>query len=263
MAFMTRLIPSLSARITDTGDLAIERDLEKVPVRTVSIPEGARLVVHSDPHGPGADRFRHLRLRLRELRRLRKLQSIAITSAQPQDGKSTVAVNLATALAAGGKSKVLCVEADLYHPTLCESLGLTTDFGLAETIERQGDPLKALLRLEPLGWYVLPAGRCQSNPADILHSDYLAKILDRLREHFEWIVFDSPPVLAVSDTMIISAHLDGALLVVRAGVTPRNSIDEALIQLGETSVIGIVLNDAADLNTSYSKYYGTYYQRQR
>jgi capsular exopolysaccharide synthesis family protein len=240
-------------------ELAIQPALKDIPVRIVSVPPEARLVVHSDPSGPGSDRFRYLRLKLRELRRNRPLQAIAVTSAQPQDGKSTVALNLATALAEGGKRSVLCVEADLYHPTVCDALGVKAYTGLAEVLEDRADPLASILRLDPLGWYVLPSGGRQENPTERLSSEYLAVVITKLRQHFEWILVDSPPVLAVTDSLILSEQLDGALLVVRAGETPKESVEEALTLLGEKRVAGIVLNETKSLDLTYSKYYGTYY----
>lgn len=240
-------------------ELAIQPALKDIPVRIVSVPPEARLVVHSDPSGPGADRFRYLRLKLRELRRDRPLQALAVTSAQPQDGKSTVALNLATALAEGGKRTVLCIEADLYHPTLCATLGVQTGAGLADVIEEREDPLTAVLRMDPLGWYLLPSGRRPANPTERLSSEYLGLAITKLRQHFEWILVDSPPVLAVTDSLILSEQLDGALLVVRAGETPKELVEEALTLLGDKRVAGIVLNDTKSLDLTYSKYYGTYY----
>jgi capsular exopolysaccharide synthesis family protein len=162
-------------------------------------------------------------------------------------------------LAEGGKRSVLCVEADLYHPTVCDALGVKAYTGLAEVLEDRADPLASILRLDPLGWYVLPSGGRQENPTERLSSEYLAVVITKLRQHFEWILVDSPPVLAVTDSLILSEQLDGALLVVRAGETPKESVEEALTLLGEKRVAGIVLNETKSLDLTYSKYYGTYY----
>ena len=103
----------------------------------VHVHPGSRIVLHTDPLSPGADRFRFLRMCLRELWSAGKLRSLLITSALPLDGKSTIALNLATALAEGGKRSVLLLEADLHKPSLNEQLGLKARPGLTELLKRR------------------------------------------------------------------------------------------------------------------------------
>jgi capsular exopolysaccharide synthesis family protein len=236
--------------------------LRQVEVDEVQINPGARLVFHTDPSSPAADRFRFLRMRLRALKALGKLKSLLITSALPRDGKSTIALNLATVIAEGGKHSVLLIEADLYHPSLAQRLGLPARSGLAECLESGADPVSLLRRIEPLHWYLLPGGTPQGNPTELLHSDSLPRVLQRLAPYFDWILIDSPPVAPLTDALLISQHVDASLLVVRADYTPREAVEEALKLLGPKKVLGILFNGAEGLNQMYSKYYG-YYGKKR
>jgi protein-tyrosine kinase len=187
-----------------------------------------------------------------------KLRSLLITSALPQDGKSTVALNLATVLAQGGKHTVLLIEADLYHPSLAQRLGLRARPGLAECLESGLDPISAIRRLEPLHCYLLQAGEYHGNPTELLQSDLLPGVLQRLSPYFDWILIDTPPVAPLTDALLISQHVDGCLLVVRADRTPREAVEEAIKLLGTKRVLGILFNGAEGLNRLYSKYYGYY-----
>ncbi|MBZ5676608.1 MAG: CpsD/CapB family tyrosine-protein kinase [Acidobacteriia bacterium] len=195
-------------------------------------------------------------MRLRELKDLTKLQSLLITSPMPGDGKSTIALNLATALAERGKRSVLLIEADLYHPSLAEGLGLEERGGLAECLENQHDPMSLLRCLEPLGCYLLPAGKPVSNPTELLESESFSSVMRSLSPHFDWILIDTPPVIPLTDAVSLSRRVDGSLLVVRADRTPRDAIDQAVSLLGPKHVLGIVLNASDRLNKVYSKYYG-------
>ena len=145
-------------------------DLAKVPVEEAVISPTARIVYYTEPDSPAADRFRLLRMRLWPLWESGKLSSVVVTSAEPQDGKSTVSLNLATALAEQGKRRVLLVEGDLYRPSVMQRLGLADRAGLAECLEASLDPFSALRRVEPLGVFLLPAGQPQGNPTELLQS---------------------------------------------------------------------------------------------
>ncbi|MEO8657495.1 MAG: CpsD/CapB family tyrosine-protein kinase [Bryobacteraceae bacterium] len=233
-------------------------DLSRAPVHVAELTPASRIAPFTQPRGPGSDRFRYLRMRLRELRSKTKLTSILITSPLPRDGKSTVALNLATSLADGGQSKVLLIEGDLHRPTLAKSLGLPARSGFAECIESGLDPLLAIVRIEPLRLYLLPAGDPKGNAPELLQSQTIGAILSRLAETFDWIVIDSPPLAPLSDAVSLSRQVDATLLVVHADRTPREAVDEALSMIGPNRIAGIILNGAQGLNRLYSKY-GEYY----
>ncbi len=198
-------------------------ELRQVPVREVTVEPESRIIFHTEPRSAGADRFRFLRMRLRELWNAGKLKSLLITSPLASDGKSTIALNLATALSEAGKRTVLVIEGDLHHPSLTERLGLKPEPGLAECLERGVDPLSSLNRIEPLGWYLLEAGKPGGNPTELLQSDTLSKVIQKLSPHFDWILIDAPPVTPLTDSLSLVRQVSAALLVAREGRTPRKS----------------------------------------
>lgn len=238
-----------------------ERDhpeLDVIPVETAQIPRSSRIVVHDDPRGPCADRFRLLRLRLQDRWNAETLKTLLITSPLPGDGKSTVALNLACALAEQGKRNVLLIGGDLYHATLAERLGISEGHGLAECIENGLKPFSVIRRLEPLGWYLLPAGKARGNPTELLQSTGFAEIRRDLCQHFEWILIDSPPVLPLADVLALRQQSDASIMVVRAGRTPADSVEQAIERLGRKHVLGMVLNGIDGFDKAYAKYYRAY-----
>lgn len=247
-----------TAPFVDSEEIEISSTLQQAPVERVSLEPNNRAALLMDPQTAGADRFRYLRMRLRELRQFAKLQSIAITSPLPNDGKSTVALCLAAALAEGGKHSVLLMEADLHHPTLADSLGLRPQAGLAECLGSDLDALSEVRKIEPLGCYLLQAGKPRGNPTELLQSDALERLMQRLSPHFDWILVDCPPALPLTDAFSLSRQTDATMLVARADRTSREAIEETLKLIGRKHVVGILLNGAEGLTSRYSKYYGSY-----
>lgn len=232
--------------------------LDQIPSEEVTLHDEARIALYSDPMSTGADRFRYLRMCLRELAHSGKLKSLLVTSPLPQDGKSTITLNLATALAEGGKRGVLVIEADLHRPTLVEQLGLEMWSGLAECVAEGLNPISCVRRLDPLGWYLLPAGEPHPNPTELLQGDALGKIMTKLAQGFDWILVDSPPVMPLTDSLSIARQTDATLLVARAGRTPDDAIQRSISLLGRQRVLGILLNAVDNLEKLYSGYYGYY-----
>jgi capsular exopolysaccharide synthesis family protein len=222
----------------------------------VHVHPGSRIVLHTDPLSPGADRFRFLRMCLRELWSAGKLRSLLITSALPLDGKSTIALNLATALAEGGKRSVLLLEADLHKPSLNEQLGLKARPGLTDCLERDLNPLLAIRRLKPLNWYLLPAGEAVSHPTELLQAEGLAMLMQKLSSLFDWVLVDSPPVIPVTDALSLARQTSATLLVAREGRTPREAVEKTVALIGKQRVLGVILNGADGRERLCSGYYG-------
>jgi capsular exopolysaccharide synthesis family protein len=229
-------------------------NLSQVPVENAQLTASSRIVYFSDPDGPGADRFRLLRMRLWPLWESGKLKTLLITSPQPQDGKSTVVLNLATALAEHGQRKVLLIEGDLSQPTLSKRVGLPNKAGLGECLESGTDPMSLLRRIEPLGWYLLSAGQVQGNPAELLQSPALANVFATVSPYFEWILVDSPPAIPLTDTLSLKHHVDAGLLVVRADRTPRTMVENAVARIGSKHLLGLVFNGSEELGQAYTDY---------
>jgi len=233
--------------------------LEGIPVEEVDLKRLRRVPLVTEPRGGAADRFRFLRLRVLEFQNQKPCRRLLVTSPLPKDGKSTIALNLATALADAGKRNILLIDADPHHATVTRQLGLPGRPGLTECLQAGADPMSTVLRLEPLACYFLPAGAPAGNPGELLQSAGLPRVLAALSARFDWTILDSPPVAPFSDVLSLKSEADGTLLVVRAGHTPGDAVEEALKLLGREHVLGIVLNAVEGLDrlyTKYSKYYG-------
>jgi Mrp family chromosome partitioning ATPase len=222
-----------------------------------TISAESRVVAYHDPTSAGADRFRLAQIRLKSLQASRGLKSILVTSPMPGDGKTTVSLNLATVLSENGKVPVLLLEADVYRPTVLPRLGLKPWAGLSECCRRSEDPMLAIRRINPLGFYLLPAGQSVENDANILQSTFTSQLVKSLSaSSFGWVLIDAPPTTPVADVLALNAYADATLLVARAGQTPRESIEESVRNLGREHIIGIILNGVEGLNRIYSQYYG-------
>jgi len=222
----------------------------------VHVKHFGRVVFHTEPAGAAADRFRLLRMRLRDCWAAGKLKSVLITSALPGEGKSTIALNLATALAEERTRTVLLVDGDLHRGSLNNQLGLDPHVGLAECLQGRLNPLSAIRRVDPFGWYFLSAGQLSvGSPTELLQPQELSAVFQKLSSQFDWIVVDSPPILALSDAVAYRQHVDGSLLVARAASTSEKDVEDAIALLGRRHIIGLVLNGIEKLQHPYSAYY--------
>jgi Mrp family chromosome partitioning ATPase len=239
---------------------ALERADLFLPVATEISPVSAesRVVVFNEPRSAGADRFRLVRARLRNIQAAKKLKSVLITSPLPEDGKSTISLNLATVLSEGGKAPVLLLEADVYRPGLVKTLGLKPWPGLTECYKRGTDPMLAMRRIDPLGFYLLPGGQpIDDSNCLLLQSSFTSQLFKGLASSsFSWILVDAPPTTPVADILALKALADATLLVARAGKTPREAIEESARNLGRDHIVGLILNGMDGLDRVYSKYYG-------
>lgn len=236
----------------------LERECRDLPIATEhsTVPSESHIVVRSDARSPSADRYRLTQIRLKELKASKNLKSLLITSPLPGDGKSTIALNLATALSEKGKQSVLLLEADVYRPTLVRRLGLRPWAGLTDCHKRTGDPVRAIRRIDPLSFYLLPAGQ-PAVDGDLLQSQFMVELMKALvSTWFDWIIIDSPPTTPIAEILLLRSLTDASLLVARAGKTPREAIEESIQNLGRDHVIGIMLNGVEGLDELYSKYYG-------
>lgn len=238
-------------------------ELAAVPRIKATLGPQCRIAMVDEAASLGADRFRYLRMRLREVRDLANLRTLLVTSPLAQDGKSTIILNLATTLAERGKKSVLVIEADLHRPSLGEKLGLLSnkqlkENGLAQCLEQERDPFGLLWKLDPLNWFLLPAGKSKENPTELLQGERMGKLVQQLVPHFDWVLIDSPPVLPLTDAALLSRYVDASLLVVRAHQTPRDAVEQALSTLGKKHVLGVLLNAHDGVNKSYAKYGGYY-----
>lgn len=246
----------VSEKVVPSADVATAPALTEFPVEEAQLHPESRLIYHAEPRSSAADRFRLLRMKLKTHWCAGKLKKLLITGPLAHDGKSTVLVNLATALAERGKRSVLVVEADLHRSSLAGILGLSPWAGLSDClVDHATSALTAIRRIEPLGWYLLPAGEPRKNPTELLQAPAFGHILEQLSPCFDWILVDSPPVIPLTDSISMQQHVDASLLVVRAGRTPRETVEQSIELLGKDKIVGIVLNDVETCDRLHYQYY--------
>lgn len=234
--------------------------LERVP--SVDAGDVSRIVGFSGPTTPAADRFRLLRMRLRSLRSIAPLKTILVTSPLPQDGKSTVSMNLAMALTEKGSKKVLLIDFDLHRGSASEQLHLDDISGVSECLQSNADPLALIRRVDPFGFYALSRGNCSSEiPSELLLPSAVTPLFSAIAPEFDLVVVDSPPVLPLTDALSLAQCTDGTLLVARAGKTPTKAVEEAIELLGRKSLVGVLLNGTDDGRKGYYNYKSYYRNR--
>lgn len=203
----------------------------------------------------GTEKFRLLQSRLRQMSLLRKINTVLITSAVPEDGKSLVAANLAISLATHTNLKVLLLEGDLHKPTLAKKLGLAGRPGLSECLSNAGTLEKSCYHLGNNDLWVLPSGRPQEHPLSLLQSAIFQRIFAVLSSAFDWILIDSPPLLPLADAGFWAQQSDGILLIVRNAHTPRELLKRSLEMIDRSKLIGVVFNDSQPTEHDYYKRY--------
>jgi protein-tyrosine kinase len=226
-------------------------DAEHVAVR---IKPEKHIVACGESHAPGAEKFRVLRHRLQKIRADRPLTRLLVSSAVPREGKTLVAVNLAFSFAKTSK-RVLLVDADLRRPGVHQVLGLEEMSGLAEFLQGENDERTAIRRLDPVNLFYLPAGRPSSAVSELLGGGRFREFLKKAGEAFDWVVVDSAPITLFADTPHLSTLVDASLLVVRLGVTPVDTVQQALGALEGSFIAGMVLNGETERGIQHYGYY--------
>ena len=185
---------------------------------------------------------------------------IMVTSSLPGEGKTFSSINLAISIAIGGEHPVLLVDADIARPSVSNTLELDIpdEIGLADYLDDPSIPVTELLRPTSLpGLTLLPAGHLKHRPVDLLASGNMARLVEELRTLLPHhvIVFDSPPLLPVTETRSLSALVGQVMLVVAAGETPRSAVNESLLQLENCEAVGLLFNKAP-VQPKAPAYYG-------
>jgi len=205
-------------------------------------PTAVEAVTLTAPRSLAAEQYRVLRYRL-EILALKGHRALAFTSAQSGEGKTTTAVNAALALARGGRHRVVLVDADLRRPSVAKMMGLRARAGLCDVVAGRASLGNCLWRFGSDELFVLPAGNVPDDLSATLYDARLAEVLTELKARHDFVLVDVPPVLALADVPTLCRDLDGALLVVRAGATPRELVGAAVDALYGIAVHGVVLND--------------------
>ena len=212
-----------------------------------------RLVAALAHQSPAAERYRLLRTRIKRAENGRSIRAIVVTSPSKGDGKSLTAANLALTMAQELHQRVLLLDADLRRPSVASLFGLPEGPGLSDVLMGAADLESALAHLSDQHLTVMPAGVPAAQPAELLGSTSMRRVLDALRGRFDRIIIDMPPVGPLADVHVVTPLADGLLMVVRAGITPKPAIEQALSGLDMGKVLGLVLNAAEGSTDAYGE----------
>lgn len=215
------------------------------PTRRVAVLDGLK-----DAQSIVGEEFRLLRARVQTICEQRAINCLAVVSALPGEGKSTVALGLANACAREAGRRILLVETDLRRPTISRDLGLPSFPGVGEYLNGETEHVP-LRRVEPGGFFLLSSGEAELESPEILGSPRMEAFLRAARATFDLVILDAPPVLPVADVVLMQDLLDGFLLVVRSRMTPRAALHDALRRIRSEKVVGVILNDHREYRGSY------------
>ncbi|MBG9981833.1 CpsD/CapB family tyrosine-protein kinase [Aerococcaceae bacterium DSM 111020] len=223
--------------------------------------KGASLITHLQPNSVTAEEFRNIRTNIEFSGIDQDLKSFLVTSSMPFEGKSTVSSNLASVYSQMEK-KVLYVDADLRKPMLHRSFNVSNDTGLSTILASKSEitNLNNIIMKGPNeNLYLLPTGPIPPNPAELLASRRMGALMQRLEEYFDLIIYDTPPVIPVTDSQILASQVDGVVVVARYNYTTKNTINQTKEKLEavEANILGYVLNAVTGNHEEYG--YGEYY----
>lgn len=213
------------------GDVPFDKDAKRSAVAAAGTPSALR-----------AESFRQLRTNLRFLDAADPVRSVVVTSSMSGEGKTTTAINLALAFASTGQ-RTLLVDADLRRPRVADYLSLPGTVGLSTVLVGQADLEDVVQSWGETGLQVLASGALPPNPSELLGTPRMAAVLGSLRDRYDVVVIDTPPLLPVTDAAVVARQVDGAVLAVRHGKTSRTQVDASAraLQAVEARVLGTVL----------------------
>jgi len=217
-----------------------------------------RLLSHNSPKDPVAEQYRTIRTNIQFSGTDEEIKSLVLTSSGPAEGKSTTAANLATVYAQQGLN-VLLIDGDLRKPTVHYTFRLENHTGLTNVLTRQSSLGQAVQQPEVPNLYVLTSGPIPPNPSELLASKQMGEVLAEMKEQFDMVIFDTPPILAVADAQILANQVDASLLIVSSAKTEKDAALKAkdLLTQAKSKLLGAVLNNRKMEEGNYYYYYGS------
>lgn len=219
-------------------------------------------IIATQEESPAAEQYKILREQLKRLREESGIRTIVVTSPVKKDGKTMIAVNLAAAIALEYDERVLLIDADFRSPSVHRYFGCEESPGLSDYLSSSAQrSIESVVRDTHLSsLQIVPAGKPSRLASELLAKEKMRWLIEEIHAGFpnQTVIIDSPPVLATPDPMILSRHVDGIIMVVRAGKTPRDCVSKALGVFDSSKILGVVLN-GAELGLA-SRYY--YYSSQ-
>lgn len=215
------------------------------------------LITMADKSSPVSEQYRTIRTNIQYAMVDRELKTLVVTSSGPSEGKSTSSANIAIVFANSGQ-KVLLIDADMRKPTVAKTFVLSNAQGLSSVLSNRNMSLEQVVQQVVIdNLSVITSGPKPPNPSELLGSVKMHKLMQDLKETYDLIIFDMPPVVAVTDAQILSSKADGTMLVVRENVSKKDSIvkAKALLQMVNANVIGVIYNGAKN-SSDQGYYYG-------
>ena len=222
--------------------------------------QGTSLITYMDPKSLNAEQFRTIRTNIEFAQIDKQVRSILVSSSIPAEGKSTVSSNLAYVIGQTDK-RVLLVDADLRKPTVHRTFKLNNEKGLTTLLSNNNLKFNQVVQhSRELGLYFLPSGPIPPNPSEILASGRMTHLMQELNQYFDVVIYDAPPITAVTDPQILATKVDGVVMVVRQGYSRKEEVKYAKNALDNVNanILGYVMN-GKEFNDSvgYYAYYGS------
>ena len=213
-------------------------------------------IVQKNPKSIAAEAYRSLKTNIQYSSFDKEYKTIVITSSNPGEGKSTTSGNLALTLAEG-ESRVLLVDCDMRKPSMHKNFRVTNTYGIADIL-LQRKKVMDVAHMYNKNLSIITAGKVPPNPAEMLGSKAMSAFLEEMKEHFDYIILDTPPVQVVADAQILSTKVDGTIIVVSAGVTKKEDVNDTVNTLKKVNanIIGTVLHAVDNSKNKYYYYYG-------
>lgn len=266
----TLVVDSLDETIKTQDDVESVSDrpvIAALPELDADVLDGLELIgestidtiTHTAPKSPFAEGMKRLRTNLAFMAPDEPPETLLVTSSGPREGKTIICVNMSIAMAQSGLNTVV-VGTDMRRPRLHKALGLENNRGVSNYVTSDDEVSSFVQSTVIDNLHVVTAGDLPPNPSELLHSDKFEEFVEALRRDFDRVIFDSPPLAAVSDPLILSQLVDGVLLVVKCGQSRMGMLDHSVDQLREIGapMLGFILNDVPADRTGYGSYYGTY-----
>jgi succinoglycan biosynthesis transport protein ExoP len=237
------MVPSVGSVMAESPEDALQPELYVARHKSSTIAEACRVIrtniLFTSPDKP--------------------LRTMLVTSSHPSEGKTMTVVNLGIVMSQAGH-RTLMVDTDMRRPRLHKALRVPNDNGVSRLVVGETTLEAAIKSTEVPNLFLLPCGPIPPNPAEILATDRFHRVMEELASKFDRVIFDSPPVLAVTDAVVLSRSVDGCVLVVRAGRTARDAARRARQTIASVGsrIAGVVLNDVDVRNPHYAGYYNYY-----
>lgn len=227
-------------------DKKTEVKYEFIAKKTADSKIDPRIVPFYDPMSPVSEQYRMLRTNIQAINSKHPVRAITITSSVHREGKTITAINLAISMAHDlNKKNILLVDADLRRASISKYLGISSEIGLADLIANGSNIDEVLLNMGIDNLTVLPAGKIPRNPAELLGSAKLKNLVSLLKTKYDYIIFDTPPIIPVTDAGLVGAQTDGLIMVIQANRTQKGVVDhaEGMLKQAQAKILGYILTN--------------------